>query len=740
MTGVLQSKYVLGELIGTGRSGSVYRVHPKAGGPQLAIQVLSPLLAEDPDVIARARHLRSSLRSLRNPHLVAVNDVVIEPDILAIVSEYVDGGSLGDYLAAQPRQSEATALSLVHQVLAGLAFAHGHGYFHGHLTAQQVLLAISPSGEITAKVSDLATVLLARAVRIDDDPDACTDLHAAGVLLHEMLTGEPPVIRRGQIQPTLRKPAAVSPAAWSVVTTLLACDDVTRPTDTWKALSNVEQVMASLGPDEWRPLAADSADAPLQSTSLIESPSHASHLIVLENGALELAELDRPAVVPALNLLPADYDATAFDITGAITPVFTPSITNLPVLPERAGGLVSYVPPEPRKSRWTRTRIFVALACVALGGICAGLILSVSGGGTKNYFLVDTSTSPGLETTRTWTLTGGKHPTLHVLLEFATSTKTSTQVEEVLPTSLLADASSVTFRQPQPTHLDGNHVVSYTLNTNGPQLIDAFYDVAVPPKDFSMAALLGWSDEQRNQAGERYRATHALTSISLPKRVYVTIGRTIALPLTGVQQGGAAAPSTALGGATYRVDDTGYAKIGSDGVITGLKIGHTSVHVTLGNLTASATVYVIAPTATKAAVSTPLQAPVAVTTSAAAQGFTTNGDSTTIGTSNNNGAAVGFGAGNGPTTKAPTTTPTTPSTPTRPSTRPTTTPTRGGGTGSGGGGTSSGGGGGGGSTTPPTTTPTQPTTAPTQPPSAPPSTGGGATTPPEFPPVIGGIG
>jgi hypothetical protein len=709
MTGALRSKYALGELIGEGRSGSVYRVHTDDPGPQLVIKVLSPLLSEDPDVLACARHLSSSLRSLRNPHLVAVTDLVSDPDMLAIVSEYVAGGTLAHYLQAQPQQPEATALSITQQVLAGLAVAHDRGFFHGHLTSQQVLLATSSAGQITAKVSGLATALIVRPAHLSDDPDASTDLHAAGVMLHEMLTGKQLASRTGRVRPRLRKPATVSPAVWDVMKGLLSLDEGERPTDASKELATVERVLNSLALDEPRPAAHSSTPYAL-TTGDGRAP------------ILPVANLLAPDSLPADMLVPG-YSAKAFDIKGKITPVRTPSITNLPVLPDPVDGWVGYVVPEPKRGpvrRLVRTRTFVALACLALGGIGAGLIVGLSGGGTKSftYFSADTSAVPGLQTTRSWTLTGGKHPNVHVLLEFHTTARTSAQVEELIPTSLLAAGSNVTFHQPQPTHADGNHIVNYSLNTVGTQVIDASYDIAVPPKDFSMAALLGWSDEQRNEVGERYRAAHALTRISLPKAVNVTVSRTIALPLTGVQKDGVAAPSTAFGGAIYRIDNGRIATIGHDGKLKGLKVGRTFVHVTLGKFTVSSTVYVVPPAGKQSVATTPEQAPLAVTTSAAAQDLNSSDTSTNpdTGTTTNNGAAVG--PASTPSTNAPATTPvrapaTTPATtPVKP---PVVTPPK--------------------PTPPPATTPPKPPTT-TPPSSTPPSNGGGGVLPSEIPPII----
>jgi hypothetical protein len=683
VTGALRSQYGAVDLIGRGQSGSVYRVHSEGDQPLLAIKVLHPPLSGDPDVIARAHHLRNPLRSLRNPHLVAVTDLVIESDSLAIISEYVAGDTLAHHLRTQPTQPEAVALSIVQQVLSGLAAAHGCGFFHGHLTAQQVLLTASGSGQVRARVSDLATGLLTREARIDGHPDVSTDLVATGALLHEMLTGKQPSLRAGRMYPRRREPAAVSPAVWGVVKTLLACDEAGSPSSIAEALNLVDEVLASLETEG----------------------SHSPPL--------------------------SEHSAQAFDITGTITPALTPSITNLPPLPEPSGSLVHHVvvPEHDRRRRWFRVGALAVLAFLALGGIAAELTLGLSSRGPQQftYLSVESSAAPGVQTTRFWSLTGGEHPVLHVLLQFATTTTTTARVEEVLPSSLLAVGSNVVFSQLQPTHIDGNHIVSYAINTSGARIVDASYDVAVPPKDFSESALLGWSDEQRNEMGARYRAGHTLATISVPQAINVSLKQTIALPLTGLQLDGAAAPSAAFGGAIYRIDNERIATIGNDGMLVGLKLGRTVVHVTLGKFAVSSTVYVVAPSTTPTVIFTPLQASIAGTTSAATLGLnTSDGSSSNTGSGKRNGTTTNNGAAAGPATtptkSAPTTTPTAPSTPIRPSPKPTTKPAPGGGTPS---------------TAPPVTTPAPPTTTPPAQPSSAPPSGGGPKAPPGPPTVIG---
>ena len=93
----LGSRYELHDSIGRGAFGQVWRAATVDGEP-VAVKVLRPELADDPDVVTRFVRERNVLTGLDSPHLVRVRDLVIEGDTLAIVMDLVDGSDLRNYL------------------------------------------------------------------------------------------------------------------------------------------------------------------------------------------------------------------------------------------------------------------------------------------------------------------------------------------------------------------------------------------------------------------------------------------------------------------------------------------------------------------------------------------------------------------------------------------------------------------------------------------------------------------
>src|ERR1700712_1196531 len=152
MTSAQRRRYALGEPLGSGSVGAVYRAQHGSGGPDLAVKVLAEEFADDPAVLERIAAEAANLRSLSDPHLVVMHDLGIKADRAAIVMELISGGTLADYLHLQGKVPAADATSITRQVLLGLVATHGAGLTHGRVTPQNVLLTSSAtSGPLTVK-------------------------------------------------------------------------------------------------------------------------------------------------------------------------------------------------------------------------------------------------------------------------------------------------------------------------------------------------------------------------------------------------------------------------------------------------------------------------------------------------------------------------------------------------------------------------------------------------------------
>ncbi len=280
---------------------------------------------------------------------------------------------------------------------------------------------------------------------------------------------------------------------------------------------------------------------------------------------------------------------------------------------------------------WWRRRMtyIVATAIVAVVAVVASM-LAFSGGSSQakrvSYtFPVEAFPQTGVTVSRTWTIYEGKHPTLHGDLNFYSSRSDQVTVEELLPKSLVTQASQVTFL-PKPRVISEDPVVvSYSISSALDGVTAATYNIPLPAgSDLTLAALHRWAAEQASETGQRYLASHTLKSIHItPASIVVKQGAAAyQLAVSGLQADGDPAPTVAFGAATWSVANPKVAKVSDKGLVTGLAIGRTTVRASVGKLSATATVVVSAAANVKAtsgplsngSVNTPVKQPVAQTT------------------------------------------------------------------------------------------------------------------------------
>ena len=204
---VIADRYELEELVGTGGMSSVYRARDRLLERNVAIKILHEHYSRDDDYVERFRREARAAAKLSHPNIVTVIDRGEADGRQFIVFEYVDGQNLKQLIEARGRLPVRDALELGIEIGRALAFAHAQALVHRDVKPQNVLLGggdvkvtdfgIARSLDVNIGLTQTGTVLgtgeyispeQATGRRVDER----TDVYSLGVVVYELLAGEPP--------------------------------------------------------------------------------------------------------------------------------------------------------------------------------------------------------------------------------------------------------------------------------------------------------------------------------------------------------------------------------------------------------------------------------------------------------------------------------------------------------------------------------------------------------------------
>jgi len=146
--------YDIGDELGRGGAGVVYRATRKSDAEQVAVKIMLARVAVRDHL--RRRFLREieTVRQLNHPHLVRFFESGSAGSTFYFVMQYCDGGSLKDLMNRHGgRLPLSVALPIMRQCLDGLDYAHRASFVHRDLKPQNVLLD-NRTGQAVAKLTD----------------------------------------------------------------------------------------------------------------------------------------------------------------------------------------------------------------------------------------------------------------------------------------------------------------------------------------------------------------------------------------------------------------------------------------------------------------------------------------------------------------------------------------------------------------------------------------------------------
>jgi serine/threonine-protein kinase len=264
-------QYTLGEKLGEGGMGIVYRAEHEMLRRPTAIKLLPPGKAGEESLKRFEREVRQTAR-LTNPHTISIYDFGRTPDgLFYYVMEYLDGIDLEDLVKEGGPVAPGRAVRILRQTCAALAEAHGIGLIHRDIKPANIFLCERGGIPDIAKVLDFGLV---REIAASSDPrltaedvihgtpqylapetirnassiDARSDLYALGAVGYFLLTGTPVFSGKSALEhihhhlqtepeaPSKRLGRPVAPKLEAVILSCLQKDPDRRP-ESAKALA-----------------------------------------------------------------------------------------------------------------------------------------------------------------------------------------------------------------------------------------------------------------------------------------------------------------------------------------------------------------------------------------------------------------------------------------------------------------------------------------------------------------------
>ncbi len=155
---ILDAKYRIDKQLGAGGMGNVYLATHLGTTRVVAVKVIAPRWAAEPQFLARFQREAQACGRLRHPNIVNVTDFGIargaRGDMPYLVMEFLDGQTLSDFQQAHPQVPLPLVADLLDQIALALEDAHRHGIVHRDLKPDNIWLEPNGRGGYTVKVLD----------------------------------------------------------------------------------------------------------------------------------------------------------------------------------------------------------------------------------------------------------------------------------------------------------------------------------------------------------------------------------------------------------------------------------------------------------------------------------------------------------------------------------------------------------------------------------------------------------
>jgi serine/threonine protein kinase len=203
----LSDKYLLGDLLGQGGFGAVYRARHLLLNRQQAIKILLEQHFTSPKFRERFTREAQTLAVLDQPNIVHVDDFGFDGSRAYLVMPYIGGGTLHHILRARGALPPAEISRYLEQIAAALDYAHARHV--AHLDLKPLNLLVHEDGRLLLSDFGLAHLMEQGAIEgstslqfgtptymapehLQGQPEQRSDIYALGIIVYQMLTGRVP--------------------------------------------------------------------------------------------------------------------------------------------------------------------------------------------------------------------------------------------------------------------------------------------------------------------------------------------------------------------------------------------------------------------------------------------------------------------------------------------------------------------------------------------------------------------
>jgi eukaryotic-like serine/threonine-protein kinase len=240
LCGTVVGRFRIGERLGKGGMGEVYRAEDTKLKRTVALKRLAPSLRADS--LYRHRFLEEGERASRfgDAHVAAVYDVLEEQGEIFLILEYVEGQNLRQRLRQPLSLDEFFTIGI--QCAEALVSAHGHGIVHCDIKPENIMLTTAgqvkildfgvakhlPRSDQSSTVDRARTfagtpAYMSPEVLLEQAPDGRADIFSLGVVFYEVLTGQHPFMA-GSFVATTDRIRSETPASIRIFNRAVSAD------------------------------------------------------------------------------------------------------------------------------------------------------------------------------------------------------------------------------------------------------------------------------------------------------------------------------------------------------------------------------------------------------------------------------------------------------------------------------------------------------------------------------------